>query len=126
MLAQREAALDSDLQSCVPRMAHSLRQALRDYRDLPSYPTTMLIRYEHGIVRKRSMIEEIRSFFAWIASEQQIRGIMGWAGVIPETERPTEFIRKVLPQDYLEKLAPTTIERLNATLADELDVFDYS
>jgi hypothetical protein len=126
MLAQRETALNSDLQAYVLKMAPSMRQTLHDYRVLLDHPSARLIRYEDAIIRKRTMIKEICSYFSWSVSEQQTHDIMGWADVIPETERPTEFIRRVLPQDYLEKLAPATIGRLNTIMADEMAVFGYN
>jgi hypothetical protein len=45
--------------------------------------------------------------------------------VVPSEERPTAFVRRVVPGDHLEKLAPATIEELNSRFSDFLHAFGY-
>jgi hypothetical protein len=126
MLAHREAALNSDLQAYVLKMAPALRRTLRDYKSLKLDGSTKLIRYENGIMQKRAMLSDICSFFSWSVTEQQVDQIMGWADIVPDVERPTEFVRKVVPHDHVEKLLHETIDKLNDFFVEELAYFGYS
>jgi hypothetical protein len=50
---------------------------------------------------------------------------MGWADVLPEAERPDQFIRRVVPGDHKEKLSPAVIRQLNTRLAASMELFGY-
>lgn len=125
MLAERDAALRSDLQSYVLRMAPSLRRALREYLPLMDDATVRTIRYEDCIMQKRALISDICAFFSWSVSDDNVGHIVGWADIIPDTERPTAFVRRVRPGDFLEKLAPATIRELDLFFQQELSRFGY-
>lgn len=125
MLAERDAALSSDLQSYVLRMAPSLRRALREYLPLMDDPTAHVIRYEDRIMQKKALIRDICASFSWSVSDENVGHILGWADIIPDAERPTAFIRRVRPGDYVEKLAPETIRELNVLFTEELSRFGY-
>ena len=125
MLAERDAALSSDLQSYVLKMAPSLRRALREYFPLMDDATVRIIRYEDRILQKQALIGEICEFFSWSVSDENVGHILGWADIIPEAERPTAFVRRVRPGDYAEKLAPATIRQLDLFFQQELSRFGY-
>jgi|SRR5579862_3296833 len=125
MLAERDAALRSDLQSYVLRMAPSLRRALREYLPLKDDPTVRIVRYEDRIMQKRQLIGDICAFFSWSVSDENVGHILGWADIIPDAERPTAFVRRVRPGDYVEKLAPETIRELELFFQRELACFGY-
>ncbi|HEX3430347.1 MAG TPA: sulfotransferase domain-containing protein [Rhizomicrobium sp.] len=125
MLAERDAALRSDIQPYVLKMAPSLRRSLREYLPLIDDPTVRVIRYENRIMNKRALIDEICAFFSWSVSEVNVGHILGWSDIIPDAERPTEFIRRVRPGDYVEKLAPETIRELDVLFQEELSRLGY-
>jgi hypothetical protein len=125
MLAERDAALSSDLQSYVLRMAPSLRRALREYSPLVGDPTVRIVRYEDRILQKRALIGDICAFFSWSVSDENVGHILGWADIVPDAERPTAFVRRVRPGDYVEKLTLATIRDLNMLFAEELSRFGY-
>jgi len=125
MLAERDAALSSDLQSYVLRMAPSLRRALREYLPLMEDQTVQIVRYEDRIMQKKKLIGDICTFFSWSVSDENVGHILGWADIIPDAERPTAFVRRVRPGDYAEKLAPATIRELELFFQRELSCFGY-
>jgi hypothetical protein len=125
MLAERSKALNSDLQTYVLKMAPSLKRALGEYVRLLDDPTTLLLRYEDRILKKSELIRDICAFFSWSISDIELGHILGWADIVPDKERPMEFIRKVRPNDHVEKLAPATIARLNEIFWSELSRFGY-
>jgi hypothetical protein len=125
MLAQREEALRSAIEAYVLKMAPLLKRTLVEYRMVESGPAFKLLRYEDFITEKRALLAELCRFYSWTISEQQTNQILGWADIIPDTERPTEFIRKVIPGDHIRKLSLETIKRLNEIFADELAFYGY-
>ncbi len=54
-----------------------------------------------------------------------IDGVMQRVDIMPASEDPSRFIRKVVPGDHLVKLRRATIESLNLVFADVADVFGY-
>jgi hypothetical protein len=125
MLEMRSDALHSEIDAYVLKMAPMLKRTLREYFSLKRDDTLMLLKYEDVITEKRRLINDICRFFGWTVSDQQIGQILGWADVIPSEERPTEFVRKVIPGDHLEKLSPPTVTRLNDLLKEEMAYFGY-
>ncbi len=125
MLALRDAALGSEIDAYVLKMAPLLRNTLREYMQLGDHNIHRTLRYEDVITRKRLLLSELCGFFSWSLSETQSNQILGWADVVPETEQPTEFVRKVTPGDYLEKLSRETISKLNDLFAAEMQYFGY-
>ena len=125
MLALRDAALKSEIDAYVLKMAPLLRNTLREYTRLDDCNIHRTLRYEDVITRKRHLLSELCSFFSWSLSETQSNQILGWADIVPETEQPTEFVRKVTPGDYLQKLSPETISKLNDLFAAEMQHFGY-
>jgi hypothetical protein len=125
MLAHREQALQSAIDAYVLKRAPAFRQTLREYASLPPGENLKILRYEDFITRKRALIGELCSHFAWSISDRLVDQILGWADVIPAAERPTEFVRKVLPGDHRDKLRPATIEQLNGILHAEMELYGY-
>jgi hypothetical protein len=125
MLSLRESALGTPIDAYVLERAAMLRQTLRDFTALKPDRCVKVIRYEDVITRKRELLYQLCSFYSWPISEAQADAIIGWADVFPEVERPTEFIRKVIPGDYREKLLPETLRSLNEFFASEMECFGY-
>lgn len=125
MLAQRATALAANIAEYVRRMAPALRDTLREFRPFLGHRGLKLYRYESAILDKRGFLLDLCAHFGWQVSDRQLEMILGWADVMPEEERPTQFVRKVLPGDHREKLDAATIAHLDRLLAEELLLFGY-
>jgi hypothetical protein len=126
MLELRENALQQNVAQYVLDMGPSFKRVLREYMNLVGDPTCRVFRYEDVILEKRRFMEEICQFFDWRLSPAQADAILGWADILPDTERPTEFIRKVTPGDHRDKLSPKVIQRLDRMFAEEMAHFGYA
>ena len=125
MLSERAQALNSEIDAFVLKKAPSMKTTLREYSALQGGPALKLFRYEDVITEKRALIAQLCEFYSWAVSELQVDQILGWADVMPSVERPTEFVRKVIPGDHREKLRTGTIDRLNEIFADEMAQYGY-
>ncbi len=126
-LALRQKALAKALDTMVLERAPLLNAAFMEYAVVAKDPLAKIFRYEDVILQKRDWLRAMAAHFGWQAgSPAFIEGMMGWADVIPTEERSQEFIRKVVPGDHKNKLAPEAIARLNAVLAPCMSVFGYT
>jgi hypothetical protein len=125
MLEQRSRALGAEIGPYVLRMAHALRETLRQYRETMQQPGIRLYRYEDAILKKRWFMGDVCAHFGWRVSDTQLQQVLGWADVIPDREQPTNFVRKVVPGDHVEKLDAPTIQKLNELFREELALFGY-
>lgn len=114
---ERKTAQTLDLESYVMGRVDALNNTISSYRPLIQSKNLTIIRYEDVIFDKASWMRQIAECFDLELSEQLITDIIKWADIRPDTENPSEFIRRVTPGDYLEKLARETID----TLDDRLD-----
>ncbi len=126
MLKHREQARASEIDAYVLRMATPLRRTLGEYESVLEDPNLRIIRYEDVILEKELLLRRITEYFSWTISEQQVKQILGWADVIPDEERPREFIRRVVPGDHRQKLSSATIAQLNETFSKELKYYGYA
>lgn len=126
MLENRTRALQASVGEYVLREAQSFARTLHEYRQFLVMPGLRLYRYEDAIMHKRGFLTDICAHFGWTVSAGQLDQILGWADVMPEEERPTSFVRKVVPGDHKDKLDGATIARLNAILQPELVALGYA
>jgi len=125
MLDLRREALRSPIERFVIERAPAMAQTLREYRVLLGDPLLRIFRYEDIITDKRRLLAEVATHFGWTVAPGYVDKIMSWADVLPDTEDPTRFVRKVLPGDHRAKLAPAVIVQLDELLADEMAAFGY-
>jgi hypothetical protein len=125
ILQNRSSALAMTIEEYVLKQAAHLKRTIREYSPLRSDGNLLTIRYEDRILDKRRLIDEICQYFEWKVREPQVQGILSWADVVPETEKPTEFVRKVTPGDHREKLSPQVIKQLNGIFAEEMALYGY-
>lgn len=125
MQSLRDTALQSSIRDYVMKLAPNLRKTLQLYFDFLSLPGIRVYRYEQAIMDKRWFLKDVAQHFGWKLDDQQLGLIMGWADVIPKSEVPTEFVRRVVPGDHKEKLDPSTIQWLDETFSEELKRFGY-
>lgn len=125
LLAERRQALNSSIDEFVLGRAKLMRRTVAEYLPLVRDINTLILRYEDVIFEKAVMINDIAQHFGWAYRPKQLEAILGWVDVVPETENPKEFIRKVTPGDHKEKLSAATIKQLSHELADVLASFEY-
>jgi hypothetical protein len=126
MLALRQAALKASIETYVLRQAAALNRTFMEYAPLVNDPRMLMFRYEDVIFAKRQWVADISAHFGWPApSAETLDGMMGWADVVPDTERSDQFIRKVRPGDHKDKLGVDIIGRLNDIMAPALRQFGY-
>ena len=126
MLELRQAALRASIETHVLRQAAALNRTFMEYQAAAADPGTRVFRYEEVIMAKRDWMADIAAHFGWARpSDAFLDGMMGWADVLPETERPEQFVRRVRPGDHKEKLSRGVIARLDEILAPALRLFDY-
>jgi hypothetical protein len=126
MLALREQALQASIESFVLERAPAMGRTLMEYAGAARDPQLKLYRYEEVITRKRALLESIGQHFGWRLDAGHLGKVLEWADVLPDEERPTAFVRRVLPGDHRNKLTPAVIERLNALLGEPMRVFGYA
>jgi len=126
LLAEREAALAMELESFVLRRAAALNATMLGYRPMLRDKLTRIFFYEDVILQKRQWLLDIAAHFLWQPPpERALAHILSWADVVPATEAPRKFIRRVRPGDHREKLRPGVIGRLNQMLEPAMGVFGY-
>jgi hypothetical protein len=126
MLKDRELALRASIDAFAVQKTKSMNRTIFEYRDVAGDPLTKVFRYEDVILNKRAWVRDIISHFGWeMLSPAALDGMMSWADVIPEAERPTEFVRQVRPGNHREKLSPEVIAQINVGLKPCMDLFGY-
>ncbi|WP_338664867.1 hypothetical protein VQH23_06760 [Pararoseomonas sp. SCSIO 73927] len=125
MLQNRAQALNASVQEFVLKRAPHFARTMREYQGFLSMPGLRLYRYEDAIMNKGRFLRDVCGQFGWPVDDRLIGLILGWADVMPEEERPAEFVRRVRPGDHREKLDAPTIARLDEMLAEELALFGY-
>lgn len=121
----RQQALSTSVESYVLERAAALGRTMMDYAPLVSDPRTRIYKYEAVIMHKRDLLRDISRHFGWSIDEQHLGHVLEWADVVPTDERPTEFVRKVLPGDHRDKLSQDAIGKLNAMLEAPMKTFGY-
>lgn len=125
MLKEREKALASSVSEYVIQRAPSFAHTLEELKPVVTDPNAVMFRYEDYIFKKRQLITEIVQHFGWACDDALMTSILGWADVVPSEERPREFVRRVTPGDYAEKLDAATIAKVNEQLAGVMGAFGY-
>jgi hypothetical protein len=126
MLALRQAALRASIETYVLRQAAALNHTFVEYAAASADRLTLVFRYEEVIMAKREWLRDIADHFGWAKpGEALLDDIMGWADVVPESEQPGQFVRRVRPGDHKEKLSRAVIARLDEILAPALSLFSY-
>ncbi len=126
MLAMREAALRASVETYVLRQAPALNHTFVEYAAAAADRRTRVFRYEDVIMAKREWLHDIAGHFGWAApGEALLDAMMAWADVVPQRERPDQFVRRVRPGDHKKKLSRAVIARLDEILAPALGLFGY-
>lgn len=92
-----------------------------------------LIKLEHcHVIKYEDFVFNKCKFIFWFCEKFQLNvdqvvvdRILSWADVFPEQEQKNEFIRKVSPGDFEEKLSQSSKDALFSKLKKSLDTFGY-
>lgn len=125
MLKRRESAQAQSIEDYVLAEGGKLAEAVERYIPLLGDPKLLVLRYEDIIFDKAQMIRDVVRHFGWTVQPQQVDAVLKWIDVVPESEDPTKFIRKVTPGDHREKLSPGVIAKLNEHLGTAMAAFGY-
>jgi hypothetical protein len=125
LLKQREAAKNMSIDDYVLMNARSFRNTLQEYAPLLEDPNLKVFHYEDVILEKGPWIHQMLKFAGLPAPKQFIERVAEEFNVVPSTENPNNFIRKVTPGDHAEKLRKSTIEALNLIFGELAQKFGY-
>jgi hypothetical protein len=125
LLRRREAALEQTVDAFALQSSRSYARQLEPLLRLKDDPLLTVYRYEDVVLDKRPWITDIAKRLNLDLPQQLLESILTAVDVDPSEERPTAFVRRVVPGDHLEKLAPGTIEELNSRFSDFLHAFGY-
>jgi len=126
MLQLRCEALSTPLEEIVVRRMPDMARTMLEYAASLKDPLLKWFRYEDIIADKRRVLEDISAHFEWPVDANCISQILEWADVFPEQERPTEFIRRVWPDNHRDKLPAEVIRLLNVLLGKPMRILGYA
>lgn len=124
METRREIA-NLSIDQYVVRGAYEMNMVMCGYADMVHDPSCLVMRYEDMIFAKRDLLQAICGHFGWFITSQDLDDILHHVDIRPSKEDPTQFIRKVTPGDYLEKLTEQSIRTLNGQLDQAMTLFGY-
>lgn len=126
-MSMRDLARTLDIDDYVMgQAAEQFRSFLAQYRTmLCAKHDVKVYRYEDIIYDKPKWVADLVAHFGWTVSPALIDAIAAHFNVIPDDEKTNHHIRQVHPGNYLKKLKPETIERLNDFFAEDMAFFGY-
>jgi hypothetical protein len=125
ILADREAALQADIDPWVLENASSVGAIFADYsRNLLGRPNVFLAKYEKLVTDFDGWLQEVTAFLDLQPSAALLDELRRGA-VFDVEEDVNRHKRQVTPGDHKRKLKPETIAQLNAILGDVLDQLQY-
>lgn len=125
LLRRREAAREQTVDAFALQSSRSYARQLEPLLRLKDDPLLTVYRYEDVVLEKRPWITDLAKRLNLALPQPLLESILTAVDVVPSEERPTAFVRRVVPGDHLEKLAPATIEELNSRFSEFLHAFGY-
>ncbi|MBU2942165.1 sulfotransferase domain-containing protein [Shimia thalassica] len=123
---ERKKAVELGLEEYIENRIDHIARTCAPFVELKNDPLTKVFRYEDVIFEKAQLMRDVCDHFGWSITQGQIDAINSWADVRPQTENPTEFVRKVTPGDYKEKMNPKAQQKVIEATAAFSKAFDYS
>lgn len=128
-LAKREWAKQVSIDEYVLAEAPRLLENLQRYHRLllQPHPHTLVLRYEDMIGGFESWLDKLLQYTG-CTIPAALRGnlLAGQLRQKPAAENQHRHVRKAVAGDYLEKLQPATIDRLNDLFGNIMPVFGYA
>jgi hypothetical protein len=126
LMRRREAALAQTVDAFALQSSRPYARQLEPLLRLKEDPLLTVYRYEDVVFDKRPWITDLAKRLNLALPQPLLESILSAVDVIPSEERPTAFVRRVVPGDHREKLAPDTIKELNSRFGDFLHAFGYT
>jgi hypothetical protein len=123
--AKREKVLAMSIDDYVLAEAQSFNYTCMQFVPVMRDPNRLVFRYEEIILHKSRFIHKLAQHLGLQVSKEAVEEILEAVDLVPETEDPSAFVRRVLPGDHRRKLRPETIEALDIRLKNSLRLFDY-
>ncbi len=120
-----ESSGNQELDDYVLRAAPNLCNKLKLYREHLDFDLGLLRRYEDIFFDKETFLSEIFDHFGVEVPAGIIAEVAQKHDIRPEREDQTKHIRKGIPGDHAEKLAPETIAQLNDIFREVGAFYDY-
>lgn len=122
---QRRGLKDYPIEAFAVQRANGFVQTFRDYREKLPLDRCRIFRYEDVIYRKEEWLSELVEYCGLPVDASAIARIARQHDIVPASENESDHIRRVHPGDYRNKLSASVIARLNSTLTEFLEEFDY-
>jgi len=124
-LARVQNNANLDIDEYVIKHSQTNLKRMIEYRDHLDFNTGMIFRYEDIYYDKLKFLKAIFEHFSIDVDNALLARVAKKHDVRPEQEDVSKHIRKGAPGDYINKLKPETIEKLNAILSDIASSYGY-
>jgi len=126
MIKKRKEVLSTDIDDFCLKNIGTFVNKIEAYREvMETHPKVRLFHYEEIIYMKKKWITSILHFLDWKMEPGQPLNLANKFNVIPAQEEESKHIRQVHPQNYLKKLKPETIAKINNDYRSTLIHFGY-
>ena len=126
MINSRQKGKELGINEFVIQRANSLRVRYRSYfEDSRFMKDSKIWRYEDIIFQKRAWVDEICKYYQLNVDGKTKEKLAQKHDVIPDSEDTSKHIRKVVPEQYKDKLTSETIEQLVDIFSEELNRLSY-
>jgi len=125
MHENKKQAASLDINDYVLKSACVYNGTFQRYKLMLANSDLTIFRYEDVIFAKEKWLNEVVVKLGLEVAPQIITSVAKQFDVIPERENEDEHIRQVYPGNYLKKLTPDAIAKLNDQLSDFLSFFNY-
>ena len=126
MRKNRERAALQDINDYVLGHANSYNNHFKRYRLMLDNSDLTTFRYEDVIFEKQKWLNEVVVKLGVDVRPEIVASVAKQFDIVPEHEKEDKHIRQVHPGNYLEKLTPDTIVKLNDSLGEFLSFYNYN
>ncbi|MEZ0153470.1 MAG: sulfotransferase domain-containing protein [Candidatus Reddybacter sp.] len=126
MQKNRERAVLLDINDYAISHANNYNNHFKRYRLMLDNSDLTTFRYEDVIYEKEKWLNAVVVKLGVEVRPKIITSVAKQFDIIPENEKEDKHIRQVHPGNYLEKLTPDTIVKLNDSLGEFLSFYNYN
>jgi hypothetical protein len=124
-LARIQKTAHLDIDDYVIRRAKGSIKRMAEYRDGLDFNKGRIFRYEDIYFDKLTFLKAIFDHFDIAVDDALLARVAAKHDVRPKQEDVSKHIRKGEPGDYVNKLKPETVEKLNTILSDVAAAYEY-
>lgn len=123
---RREGVRRMSVDGYVLSVADRFHRTYSDYcHGVLGRPNVLLVKYEDMVRDFRSWLKQIVSFWGLPTNTRTVKTLIKQADFTVSQEDPNSHKRQVQPGDHKRKLKPETIDRLNETYGDVMEMLGY-